>query len=344
MICPICKGEIKEDSKFCAKCGKQIPRCPTCNRVINPKMRFCINDGTLLPEEIFVGLSDIQETNSVKSEASIKSESEKLYSKTVDSKSIDTVPELVTTPTTNNNNGPQHYCVRCGAPCSDSQVLCLECQKKAIPNPTEKVSSKKKKKILPFLFIVVFIGLIGFLGYSVASGNITLEMFTKNTTNNTVSETNTGEKTVIDRSVTDEEEIDEESALSSDIAESSESITESSTEVVPQKVETKETESSIQETIEIDPVEYFILNCDKEYFTKEDLSVFDADMCRIARNGIYARLGRKFQDETLSDYFLKYDWYSPTIDSEDFSENLLNEYQIANRDLLVEYEQEQGYR
>lgn len=340
MICPICKSEIKEDSKFCSKCGKQIPRCPTCNKVINKKMRFCINDGTPLPEEIFVGLSDFQETNYIEPEAPTKNEGEEHSNETADSKSFDTVPVLMPKLTTTNNKVSQHYCVRCGAPCSDAQVLCLECQKKATPKATEKAISKKRKRILPLLFILLFLGLAGFLGYSMVSGNITLEMFMKNTTNSTVSETDADEKTVIDRSVTDEEETIEGSALPSNITES----TETSTEIATQEVESNETESNISGVIEIDPVEYFILNCDKEYFTKEDLTVFDADMCRIARNGIYARLGRKFQDETLSAYFLKYDWYSPTIDPEDFSDNLLNEYQIANRDLIVEYEQEQGYR
>lgn len=52
MICPICKEVIKDESKFCGKCGSMIPRCPTCGRVITKKSKFCTSDGTPLPEDI----------------------------------------------------------------------------------------------------------------------------------------------------------------------------------------------------------------------------------------------------------------------------------------------------
>ena len=68
--------------------------------------------------------------------------------------------------------------------------------------------------------------------------------------------------------------------------------------------------------------------------------MFDKEMCRLARNGIYARCGRKFNDITLQKYFEQYDWYEPEIEPDEFTESLLNEYQIANRDLIIEYEKE----
>ncbi len=37
-------------------------------------------------------------------------------------------------------------------------------------------------------------------------------------------------------------------------------------------------------------------------------------------------------------------WYTPTIDSDEFEESVLNSYEIANRNLIVEYEAECGYR
>lgn len=52
MRCPICKQEIKDNSKFCGKCGRIIPRCPSCGKVIDQKLRFCVYDGTPLPEEL----------------------------------------------------------------------------------------------------------------------------------------------------------------------------------------------------------------------------------------------------------------------------------------------------
>ena len=66
--------------------------------------------------------------------------------------------------------------------------------------------------------------------------------------------------------------------------------------------------------------------------------------CRIARNEIYARHGRMFTDETLQSYFDSKDWYDGYIEPEDFDESVLNEYETSNRDLIVEYETEMGYR
>lgn len=80
------------------------------------------------------------------------------------------------------------------------------------------------------------------------------------------------------------------------------------------------------------------------YLTKNDLYGLTAEQCRIARNEIYARHGRIFNDEGLQAYFNQFSWYQPTIPADAFQESMLNAYEIANRDLIVEYEKEQGYR
>lgn len=61
MICPVCKGIIKDESKFCGRCGSMIPRCPTCGRVITKKSKFCTSDGTPLPEDIIALFETISE-------------------------------------------------------------------------------------------------------------------------------------------------------------------------------------------------------------------------------------------------------------------------------------------
>ena len=48
-------------------------------------------------------------------------------------------------------------------------------------------------------------------------------------------------------------------------------------------------------------------------------------------------------DEELQNYFNSFDWYHPTIEPDDFQESMLNQYEVANRDLIVAYETEQGY-
>ncbi len=93
-----------------------------------------------------------------------------------------------------------------------------------------------------------------------------------------------------------------------------------------------------------DKLVYFIEHCDTEYFTSDYFSGFDADMCRYARNGIYARSGRRFDDDTLQAYFNQFSWYSGTISPSAFNDSSLNKYQTQNRDVIVAYEESKGYR
>ncbi len=97
-----------------------------------------------------------------------------------------------------------------------------------------------------------------------------------------------------------------------------------------------------QETAQSD--DYILASSDSKYLNKADLYGLSAEECRLARNEIYARHGRMFKDAALQEYFESFDWYYPTIQPDDFEESMLNEYEIANRDLIVEYELEQGYR
>ena len=79
-----------------------------------------------------------------------------------------------------------------------------------------------------------------------------------------------------------------------------------------------------------DVLQYFIEHCDKLYFTDEDVQTFDDEMCMYARNAIFAKSGRKFQSQSLHDYFGKYSWYVPSVEADAFSEDLLNRKQLAN--------------
>jgi len=90
--------------------------------------------------------------------------------------------------------------------------------------------------------------------------------------------------------------------------------------------------------------EYILPTSNSAFLTNADLTGLTAEECRIARNELYARHGRMFTDETLQAYFESCSWYQGTIPAEEFDDSVLNEYEIANRDLLVQYEEEQGYR
>lgn len=89
---------------------------------------------------------------------------------------------------------------------------------------------------------------------------------------------------------------------------------------------------------------YVLPNSDKELLTEADLEGLSAEQCQIARNEIYARHGRMFKDEAIQAYFNSCDWYEGTIAPDDFDEANLTETEIANKDLIVEYEKKMGYR
>ena len=67
------------------------------------------------------------------------------------------------------------------------------------------------------------------------------------------------------------------------------------------------------------------------------------EQLRLARNEIYARHGRKFKDAALDEYFRSKSWYMPTIEPDNFNENVFNDYEIANRKLIADYEKKMGY-
>lgn len=89
----------------------------------------------------------------------------------------------------------------------------------------------------------------------------------------------------------------------------------------------------------------FILpGSDSRYIDVRELENFTVEQCRLARNEIYARHGRRFNDEGLQAYFDSQDWYAGTVAPENFRETVLNEYELYNRDLIVKYEEQHGYR
>lgn len=90
--------------------------------------------------------------------------------------------------------------------------------------------------------------------------------------------------------------------------------------------------------------DYILTGSDSRYLTMQDLAGMTAEECRLARNEIYARHGRMFNDAGLQSYFNGKSWYRPTIPADAFTEDMLNPYEIANRDLIVQYETAQGYR
>lgn len=99
------------------------------------------------------------------------------------------------------------------------------------------------------------------------------------------------------------------------------------------------------DTVEEDAVEdaaseYIIPDSDKRYLSKSELASLSSDELRIARNEIFARHGRRFNDAALQSHFDSCSWYKGTIAPANFNEAVFNEYEKANVNLISSVENE----
>ena len=138
----------------------------------------------------------------------------------------------------------------------------------------------------------------------------------------------------------------EEAVSEAATEEAAQTTVETSTEATEALSETttETTEATTEATTEEQKNEYILKNSSSEYISEADIKGFTKEQCRIARNEIYARHGRLFDDESLQEYFNSCSWYSGYISPSDFSENSLNAYEKANLQTIIEYEKEMGYR
>lgn len=90
--------------------------------------------------------------------------------------------------------------------------------------------------------------------------------------------------------------------------------------------------------------EFILPDSSSRYLERKELTRLTKDECRLARNEIFARHGRRFADTALQAYFDGCSWYTGTTDPADFSESVFNEYEAANVALIRQYESEMGYR
>ena len=72
--------------------------------------------------------------------------------------------------------------------------------------------------------------------------------------------------------------------------------------------------------------------------TDEDLRGLSSWELKIARNEIYARRGRLFNDSSLQNYFDSCSWYNGYISPNSFNENSLNKIEQYNVKMIKKYE------
>ena len=215
------------------------------------------------------------------------------------------------------------FCTKCGAPVSKAQMNAenpVEINRSE-PKQMHTKASKQKKTLVGLIVILALLLVLG--------GGLAVYYFAGNT--------EIGEDLERMEDVRDDNETGQEPKEPSE-EENVDMETESVESVIPE-TRVVETEVATKEQSQ-----YILPTSNSEYLTMEDLEGLTATECRVARNELYARHGRMFTDEALQAYFDSRDWYVGSIAPEDFDESVLNEYEFANRDLIVVYEEEKGYR
>ncbi|HAM30508.1 MAG TPA: hypothetical protein DCP49_03665, partial [Erysipelotrichaceae bacterium] len=83
---------------------------------------------------------------------------------------------------------------------------------------------------------------------------------------------------------------------------------------------------------------YILPESNSKYITTEELASLSLQEINYAKNEIYARHGRKFNSNELQNYFDQQSWYRGSISSNDFSDQVFNEFEKANIKALEEEE------
>lgn len=241
------------------------------------------------------------------------------------------------------------YCRKCGKALADSAKFCKYCgmQVSSVSRQSEhiveniKPERKKRRGWLLLIVIVLFLMIGG--GVFVYFGTDILQGIRKSEPEK-VQEDIAFHETETDFEETGSIKEQERRTEKTEAADEEEKV--SPEEQVDQSpiLQTEPVEEPGQDEEEEMDREYILPESDSVFLSMEDLEGLSAEECRLARNEIYARHGRLFTDEMLQEYFDSLDWYEGTVEADEFNDSVLNEYETANRDLIVLYEKEQGYR
>lgn len=225
-------------------------------------------------------------------------------------------------------------CSHCGYLNDDGNKFCRKCGQLfpvPVPEPVAmpQKSKGKGKRILLLAVILLLLAALGVTVWKIWS------LYT---------ETNqqTAEKNRALTSLFAQEDSGDSKASDEEDTKDTQVTGETEEDFTDQEEQTPETEQS--EEASGWEEEYVLPYSDTRYLNRADLEGLTQEECRLARNEIYARHGRIFDDESLQAYFESKSWYEGTIPADAFSEDMLSECEIYNRDLIIKYEEENGYR
>lgn len=192
----------------------------------------------------------------------------------------------------------------------------------------EKVNKKKVSPIIP-------IAVIG----AVAAATIGSGLFGGSSESSAKKETTAA---VMETEMAEKEETEPETSPVQSEAE---------TETVETKAETEETaKEATTVALELDEAvnwlkitcagtpEYLLPESNTRYISEDEVKYFSAYDLRLARNEIFARRGRAFDDVELAAYFMDKPWYKATQSAKSFDYDGLNQYEKANVLMIQELE------
>ena len=84
--------------------------------------------------------------------------------------------------------------------------------------------------------------------------------------------------------------------------------------------------------------EYILPNSDKELLEEDDIDELDEEELMLARNEIYARHGRRFNDKKIQSYFDTKSWYKGVVLPEEFQQETLSWKEQKNVEFILKYE------
>ena len=224
-------------------------------------------------------------------------------------------------------------CPNCKGEVEDNERYCTECgfnlkeYSESIINGGETTDANKKIRLWPIVsfLLICFLGIgigTGYWWVSYDSGMIYAQ--------------------IRERINENESEKNEENYPNSDIK----SEPDNETDPIIQAEDDRNSElernqniadaSTYDETAEKE--DYILPDSSTRRLNDEEVQELSKDDLRIARNEIYARHGRKFDDIQLQSYFNSKSWYKGTIDPDDFKESMLSDIEKDNIQLIKKFE------
>ncbi len=323
MNCIYCGAPLRPGARFCSSCGRALSQEPT-EGTESQRSRDTADSFSEESTEATQSLFHDRTWTSPK-EPSTHTSRDDSWSRE-DTEDIGTFAQAGSTaPAQSAAAGKSWYgrCSNCGGTCRVSENLCDSC--------------KRKKKI--------WTGVLSGLGALLVLGGVLAALFFTGVIG--------GAKTAAAPAATTSTPADTEQITPTDPTDPTVPIEPAATEPdtadkqVEQDGQQGQTPSDYQGISDVanNQSGYILPYSDSRYLTEEDLQGLSQWECCLARNELYARHGRAFTDRSIQAYFDSCSWYTATTAPEDFDEDAeLNEYERANRDTIVRWEQKKGYR